>query len=132
LPSSVGQGEARARASQSAPEARPPPLFETLRDTGTAVFTAAPLVHGRAARGLPLFFRQAFPEQRSDAQRCLQFARSTPGVTTALVAMRSPEHVDENLATAEREPARPAVIEKLFDRARKPPPSSRHPAATPL
>ena len=40
-------------------------------------------------------------------------------MTTALVAMRSPEHVDENLATAERAPAPPEVIEKLFERARK-------------
>jgi aryl-alcohol dehydrogenase-like predicted oxidoreductase len=40
-------------------------------------------------------------------------------VTTVLVAMRSPEHVDENLATAEREPAKPEVIHRLFARARK-------------
>jgi len=76
-------------------------------------------VQGRAARGMPLFFRQAFPRLASDAQRCLQFVRSTPGVTTALVAMRSPEHVDENLALAGHEPAAPNVIEKLFERARK-------------
>lgn len=119
LPYSVAQGEAKALESQFGPEAKPTPLLETLRDTGTAVFTAAPLVQGRAARGLPLFFRQAFPDQRTDAQRCLQFARSTPGVTTALVAMRSPEHVDENLATAEREPAKPELIDRLFERARK-------------
>jgi len=46
-------------------------------------------------------------------------ARSTPGVTTALVAMRSPEHVDENLALASHEPAKPEQIDALFDRARK-------------
>ncbi|HTO68784.1 MAG TPA: aldo/keto reductase [Myxococcota bacterium] len=119
LPYSVGFGEAKALASQFGPEARPTPLFDTLRDTGTAVFAAAPLVQGRAARGMPLFFRQAFPRLASDAQRCLQFVRSTPGVTTALVAMRSPEHVDENLALAGHEPAAPNVIEKLFERARK-------------
>ena len=83
------------------------------------MFGAAPLVHGRAARGLPLFFRQAFPALQTDAQRCLQFARSTPGLTTALVAMRSPEHVDENLALASHEPAKPEVIESLFERARR-------------
>jgi aryl-alcohol dehydrogenase-like predicted oxidoreductase len=119
LPYSVAFGEAKGLASQFGPEARAANLFDTLRDTGTAVFTAAPLVHGRAARGLPLFFRQAFPKLATDAQRCLQFARSTPGVTTALVAMRSLEHVDENLALAEREPAKPEVIESLFERARK-------------
>ena len=51
LPYSVAQGEAKALESQFGPEAKPTPLFETLRDTGTAVFTAAPLVHGpRGAR----------------------------------------------------------------------------------
>ncbi len=119
LPYSVAFGEAKGLASQFGPEARATNLFDTLRDTGTAVFTAAPLVHGRAARGLPLFFRQAFPGLQTDAQRCLQFARSTPGVTTALVAMRSPEHVDENLALASHGPAKPELIDALFDRARK-------------
>lgn len=119
LPYSVAFGEAKGLASQFGPEARATNLFDTLRDTGTAVFTAAPLVHGRAARGLPLFFRQAFPALKTDAQRCLQFARSTPGVTTALVAMRSLEHVDENLALASHEPAKPDVIDALFERARK-------------
>jgi len=119
LPYSVAFGEARGLASQFGPEARATNLFDTLRDTGTAVFTAAPLVHGRAARGLPLFFRQAFPALKTDAQRCLQFARSTPGVTTALVAMRGLEHVDENLALASHEPAKPDVIDALFERARK-------------
>jgi len=119
VPYSVAFGEAHGLASQFGPEARPANLFDTLRDTGTAVFGAAPLVHGRAARGLPLFFRQAFPALHTDAQRCLQFARSTPGLTTALVAMRSPEHVDENLALASHEPAKTEVIESLFERARR-------------
>jgi aryl-alcohol dehydrogenase-like predicted oxidoreductase len=119
LPYSVAFGEARGLASQFGPDARATNVFDTLRDTGTAVFTAGPLVQGRAARGLPLFFRQAFPGLATDAQRCLQFARSTPGVTTALVAMRSPEHVDENLAVASHELAKPEVIAALFERARK-------------
>jgi len=119
LPYSVALGEAKGLASQFGPEARPANLFETLRDTGTAVLTAAPLVHGRAARGMPLFFRQAFPGLASDAQRCLQFARSTPGVTTALVSMRSPEHVDEYLALAAHAPAPAEAIDKLFETARK-------------
>jgi diketogulonate reductase-like aldo/keto reductase len=46
LPYSVGQGEAKTLESQFGPEARPTPLFETLRDL--AVFTAAPWC--RAAR----------------------------------------------------------------------------------
>jgi aryl-alcohol dehydrogenase-like predicted oxidoreductase len=119
LPYSLAFGEAKALESQFGPEARATPLFDTLRDTGTAVFAAAPLVHGRAARGLPAFVRQRFPDLSSDAQRCLQFVRSTPGVTTALCAMRAPEHVDENFALAEHEPAKPEIIDQLFETARK-------------
>src|SRR5262249_28998377 len=107
------------RVSKWGRDAGPRNVCDPLRDTGTAVFTAASLVQGRAARGLPAFFRQAFPGLASDAQRCLQFARSTPGVTTALVGMRSPEHVDENLALARHEPSKPELIDALFERARR-------------
>ena len=38
----------------------------------------------------------------TDAQRAIQFVRSTPGVTAALVGMSRREHVEENLETAAR------------------------------
>ena len=41
----------------------------------------------------------------TDAQTAIQFVRSTPGVTTALVGMSSVEHVEENLALVRVEPA---------------------------
>jgi len=119
LPYNVALGEAKGLESQFGPDSTATSLFDTLRDTGTAVFGAQPLVQGRATRGLPLFFRQSFPRLASDAQRCLQFARSTAGLTTALCGMRGPEHVDENLALLEHAPAEPAVIDALFARARK-------------
>jgi len=119
LPYNVALGEAKGLESQFGPDSTAAPLFDTLRDTGTAVFTSQPLVQGRATRGLPLFFRQAFPGLTSDAQRCLQFARSTAGVTTSLCGMRGPEHVAENLALLAHEPAPPEAIEALFARVRK-------------
>ena len=119
LPYNVALGEAKGLESQFGPDSTATSLFDTLRDTGTAVFTAQPLVQGRATRGLPAFLRQAFPGLKSDAQRCLQFARSTPGVTTALCGMRGPEHVEENLALCTHEPAPPAAIEALFATAVK-------------
>jgi aryl-alcohol dehydrogenase-like predicted oxidoreductase len=119
LPYNVALGEAKGLESQFGPDSCAASLFDSLRDTGTAVFTAQPLVQGRATRGLPLFFRQAFPGLATDAQRCLQFARSTPGVTTALCGMRGPEHVAENLALCAHEPASAAAIDALFARARK-------------
>ncbi len=117
LPYSLAMGEAQGSKSQFGPEGHTG-VLQSLLDTGTTVFTTVPLAQGRAVRGLPDFVREAFPELRSDAQRCLQFARSAPGVTTTLVGMRQTEHVDENLAVAEVEPARSHVIEELFRRAR--------------
>jgi aryl-alcohol dehydrogenase-like predicted oxidoreductase len=119
LPYNVALGEAKGLESQFGPDSTAATLFDTLRDTGTAVFTAQPLVQGRATRGLPAFFRKAFPGLASDAQRCLQFARSTSGVTTALCGMRGPEHVDENLALLAHSPAEPALIDAFFVTAQK-------------
>ncbi len=118
LPYSVAMGEARGLDSQFGPEGRTTGVLETLRDTGTAVFAAEPLFEGRAVRGLPAFLRESMADLRTDAQRSLQFARSTPGVTTALVGMRREEHVDENLELCRHAPASPEVIERLFEIAR--------------
>ncbi len=55
-----------------------------------------------------------FPAMQSDAQRAIQFARSTPGVTSTLVGMCTLPHVEENLAVAAHPPADPGVIRDLF------------------
>jgi aryl-alcohol dehydrogenase-like predicted oxidoreductase len=38
----------------------------------------------------------------TDAQRAIAFVRSLPGVSSALVGMRSLDHVSENIAAAYR------------------------------
>jgi aryl-alcohol dehydrogenase-like predicted oxidoreductase len=43
-------------------------------------------------------FKAKFPGMKTDAQRCLQFARSVPGVSAPLVGMRDVGHVEENAA----------------------------------
>jgi aryl-alcohol dehydrogenase-like predicted oxidoreductase len=53
----------------------------------------------------------------TDGQRALQFVRSTPGVTTALVGMKQLAHVDENLRTARIAPAPWERYSKLFQSA---------------
>jgi aryl-alcohol dehydrogenase-like predicted oxidoreductase len=49
-----------------------------------------------------------------DAQRALQFARSAPGLTCALVGMRDPVHVAQNLALAGIAPLTPAQFGRLW------------------
>jgi len=50
----------------------------------------------------------------TDAQRSLQFVRSTPGVTTVLVGMKQVGHVEENLKVAHVAPAAAEQYAKLF------------------
>jgi aryl-alcohol dehydrogenase-like predicted oxidoreductase len=80
-------------------------LLETAARFGLTVMASAPLAQARLARGLPEAVRRAFPECSTDAQCALQFARSAPGITTALVGMSSPGHVEENLALSRVAPA---------------------------
>jgi len=83
------------------------------RDAGLAVFTSASLMQGQLLGRFSTAMRGRFPGLDTDAQRCLQFARSTPGVTTALCGMKTPEHIVENLKTLSRAPFTPEEFETL-------------------
>lgn len=65
---------------------------------------------------LPAFIAKAFPGLKTDAQRALQFARSTPGVSVALVGMSQVRHVEENLALARLPLATEDQLFSLFQR----------------
>jgi len=114
FPFSVAMGEAMGLPSQFGSGSKPAGVLETLEGTGIAVLTSTPLVRGRAARNLPDALCAALAPARGSAQAALQFARSTPGVTTTLVGMRSPDHVDHNLALARHPPAAAETINELF------------------
>jgi aryl-alcohol dehydrogenase-like predicted oxidoreductase len=73
-------------------------LLAAARDAGVAVFASASLLQGRLAQKLPQRVRDQLEGLTTDAQRALQFARSS--VTCALVGMKTPAHVEENAALA--------------------------------
>jgi aryl-alcohol dehydrogenase-like predicted oxidoreductase len=75
------------------------------------VMCSAPIQHGLLARYVPELVSELFDGLTTDAQRAIQFVRSTPGVTTAIVGMSSPAHVEENLKVAQ---IPTASIEDLF------------------
>jgi aryl-alcohol dehydrogenase-like predicted oxidoreductase len=118
LPYNLAMGEAMGLDSQFGPESHGAAILDSIRDTGTAVFAIAPLVQGRVVRALPESLARAFPEAHSDPQRAIQFVRSSPGVTSAVVGMRREQHVVENLELAQRSPAPLEVIESLYEQAR--------------
>jgi len=80
------------------------PALHVARSLALTVFASASLLQSRLTEALPPQVQTWFPGLRTDAQRALQFARSTPGITSALVGMSRREHVEENLGTAAAAP----------------------------
>lgn len=83
-------------------------------DLGLTVMTSAPLMQGRLAHPIMPELAEVITDLDTDAQRAIQFARSTPGVTTALVGMKQPEHVRENLALTAIPPLDGEIIRGLY------------------
>ena len=90
------------------------PLFEAARRLGVYCMTSASMHQGQLARGLPPMLRELLPGLRSDAQRAVQFARSTPGVGTALVGMKSGAHVEDIGRLCAVAPVAWAEFQRLF------------------
>lgn len=80
------------------------PVLQVARDHGMLVFASASLLQQRLTEGLPAETHTWFPGLEKDAQRAIQFVRSTPGVAAALVGMSRRAHVAENLLTAQMPP----------------------------
>jgi aryl-alcohol dehydrogenase-like predicted oxidoreductase len=89
-------------------------LLEAASRLGMIVMSSGSIYQGQLARELPPAVAEAFPDLSSDAQRALQFARSAPFLTTALVGMKSRAHVEENLALARRAPEPADRFRQLF------------------
>ena len=84
---------------------------------GLSVMASASIYQGQLARALPPVLARVLPGLTTDAQRALQFVRSTPGVGTALVGMRQAGHVEENARVAAVAPAPWEQFGQLFQKA---------------
>ncbi len=74
-------------------------LLEAAARHGIAVIGSASLYQSQLTSNLPEALAQKIG-LRNDTERALQFARSAPGLLTALVGMGKPAHVSENLRLA--------------------------------
>jgi aryl-alcohol dehydrogenase-like predicted oxidoreductase len=92
-------------------------FLEAAAELGVTVMSSASIMQSRLAANLPTILGDVFPNLRTDAQRAIQFTRSTPGVTTALVGMSSVAHVEENLELARTAPASIEKYTQLFDQS---------------
>lgn len=99
LPFNLAMLEALAANTQRM-DGRAVPVLQVARACGLMVFSSASLLQGRLSDGLPQEVRGWLPNFKTDAQRALQFVRSTPGITCALVGMSRRKHVEENLGAA--------------------------------
>jgi aryl-alcohol dehydrogenase-like predicted oxidoreductase len=114
LPFNLGMPEALTQGNQMLRE-RARTLVEAAGDLDVTVIASASLLQGQVARNLPGFVAEAFGLE-NDAERALQFARSAPGITTALVGMSRVEHAKANARLMSVPPATVEDFSKLFSR----------------
>jgi aryl-alcohol dehydrogenase-like predicted oxidoreductase len=89
-------------------------LLEAAKALGVTVVASASILQGKVAADLSEQIREPLGSLSTDAQTAIQFTRSTPGVTTALVGMSSRAHVEENLQLARVPPASADDYSRLF------------------
>lgn len=113
LPVNLAMPEALTLSNQTF-QGAPVSVLEAARALEVTVVASASILQGKVARGLSDDIREPLGSLASDALTAIQFARSTPGITTALVGMSRRAHVEENLQLARLEPARPEQYQQLF------------------
>lgn len=117
VPYNLGMTEALTRANQ--PVHGPGvPLIEAAEALGITLVASASLMQGKLTEDLPAFIGEALG-LRSDAERALQFVRSSPGIATALVGMSRVEHVKASLRLLSEPTATSEQFASLFARGRK-------------
>lgn len=89
-------------------------VLEAAARLGISVVASASLMQARLSRNLPQEIRAKLQGLETDAQRAIQFVRSTPGIAAALVGMSSLAHVRENLAVADLPPMEEQKYLRLY------------------
>jgi len=113
LPFNLGMPEALVLNNQAV-DGQQFSLVETASQLGISVVASASILQGQVASGLPTAIREPLGSLSTDAQTAIQFVRSAPGITTALVGMSSIEHVDENAQLAQIPPIATEQFLHLF------------------
>jgi len=117
LPYNLAMTEALTRANQ--PVHGPAvTMIEAAEALGISLIASASLLQGKMAQGLPRFIAEAL-ELHTDAERAVQFVRSSPGIASALIGMSSVEHVRANLRLLSESAASAAQFTRLFSRGKE-------------
>jgi len=113
LPYNLAMPEAFTRANQRFDDGLVP-VLEAARRLNVYVMASASVYQGQLTRNLPPVLGDFLPGLSTDAQRALQFVRSTPGIGTALVGMKSLAHVDDNTGVAPVPPVSWEQFQRMF------------------
>ena len=114
LPLNLAMPEALVRANQVV-DGKTMAMVQAARALKITLITSAALLQGQLTRNLPKYIGEALGLEK-DSVSALQFARSVPGVTTALAGMSHVEHVRANLEVVGLEPAPRDQFLKLFEK----------------
>lgn len=112
LPFNLAMPEALTRPNQIV-NGKTMAMVQAARALGITLISSAALLQGQLTKNLPPYVGEALG-LRSNAALALQFARSAPGIATALAGMSHAEHVNANLALVGIEPAPRDQFLKLF------------------
>jgi aryl-alcohol dehydrogenase-like predicted oxidoreductase len=91
--------------------------FEAAHELGVSVMCSASILQGKLAYSVPLHIRETLGNPLTDAMTSIQFVRSTPNVTTALIGMSNRAHVAENMELVNQSPVGKMQYLKLFQAA---------------
>lgn len=83
-------------------------------ELGLTVMISAPMMQGRLANPIMPELADTLTGLDTDAQRALQFVRSSPGVGVALSGTSNAAHLDENLALLRVSPADGELVMGLY------------------
>jgi aryl-alcohol dehydrogenase-like predicted oxidoreductase len=92
---------------------QPESVLEAAARLGIAAIASATLMQTQCLN-MPEGLAERAPGLQTDAQRAIQFTRSTPGIAVALVGMSSRQHVLENLGVARVPPLTPAQYQRFY------------------
>jgi aryl-alcohol dehydrogenase-like predicted oxidoreductase len=94
---------------------QPENVLDIAASEGISVIASASLLQARVIGRMPEAVAEILPELSSDAQRAIQFTRSTPGIAVALTGMSSAAHVRDNIGVAAVPPATREQYLRFFE-----------------
>jgi aryl-alcohol dehydrogenase-like predicted oxidoreductase len=113
LPFNVFMADAFTVESHEGPEG-PQSALWFAHEASLNVFTSASIAQGDLAAEIPESVGERLAGD-STVQRAINFARSAPGVTSSLVGMSHPEHVEENLGAGRFDPLGADAFDAVFE-----------------